>query len=286
MAASNTDLFRKSKSLFSTTLNGAITDSATTIALNSASGLPTDTAVTLTIDRSGTREVVTGVISGNNITNAVRGQGGTSAAAHNSGDNVEAIFEQEQLNDMVDGMIAEHSQAAGLHAGKRSFFVPSISMWPSTTNGCAALAKTELGTNDVDIQTLDFDQSSDEFAQFTVRMPNKWDAGTITFSPQWTAASGSGGVVFFLQGISYADSDAMDAAWGTAVSSSDTLLTANDLHEGPTSAAITIAGTPAAGETVQFRIYRDVSDAGDTLTADAKLMGVYIIYTATALNQA
>ena len=104
-----------------------------------------------------------------------------------------------------------------------------------------------------------------------------------TFSPQWTAASGSGGVVFFLQGISYANSDAMDASWGTAVSSTDTLLTANDLHEGPTSTAITLAGTPAAGETVQFRIYRDISDASDTLTADAKLLGIYLKYTATQL---
>jgi hypothetical protein len=110
MAAANTDKLRKGKSLFSTTLSADITDSDTTIALNSASGLPTDTAVTLTIDRTGTREVVTGVISGNNLTNSVRAQGGSTAAAHSSGDTVEMIFEQEQLNDIVDWGVEEHNQ--------------------------------------------------------------------------------------------------------------------------------------------------------------------------------
>ena len=224
---------------------------------------------------------MTGVISGNNLTNALRGQDSTTAAAHSSGDTVETVWDADSVNDIVDGLVAEHTQA-GLHSGTRSFYVPATAMWPSTTSGCAALAKTELGTNDVDIQSLDFDQSSDEYAQFTVRMPDNWDAGTVTFSTQWTAASGSGTVEWALQGISFADSDAMDASWGTKQSVNDTLLTANDLHETSTSSAITLAGTPAAGENAQFRIYRDVSE--DTLTADAKLLGVYIIYTASQLD--
>lgn len=281
MAAANTDRFRKSKSLFSTTLAADITDSDTTIACNSLSGLPEDTAVTLTLDRSGTREVVTGVVSSNNLTNCVRGQGGTGAAAHTSGDTVEAIFEQEQLNDMVDGFIAEHTQL-GKHAGTRSMYVPATAMWPSTTSGCAAIAKTELGTNDVDIQSLDFDKDSDEFAQFSVRMPANWDEGTVTFIPDWTAASGSGGVVFALQGVAFGNDDAMDAAWGTAQTSTDTLITANDMHKGPESNAITIAGTPAAGDTVHFRVYRDVSE--DDLGVDAKLLGIYIKYTVDQLS--
>lgn len=116
MAAANTDLLRKSKSIFATTLASDITDSDGTIACNSLAGLPTDTAVTLTIDKAGTREVVTGVVSSNNLTNCLRGQGGTSAAAHSSGDTVQAIFEQEQLNDMVDWGLVEHTQA-----GKHKF---------------------------------------------------------------------------------------------------------------------------------------------------------------------
>ena len=278
--ASATDKWRKSKSLFSTTLTSDITDSSTTIALNSASGLPTGTAVTLTIDRTGAVERVTGVISGNNLTNALRGEDGTSAAAHSAGDTVEAIWDADSWNDACDSFLSEHAQDGG-HDGTRAVYIPATAMWPGTTSGCASVAKTELGTNDVDIQSLDFDQTSDEYAQFALRMPGNWDAGTVTFLPHWTAAEGAGTVVWVLSGRAYANDDALDQAQGTGVSSTDTLITANDLHEGPVSAAITLAGTPAAGEYCHFKILRDVSE--DTLTADAKLLGIYLKYSVSQL---
>lgn len=123
MAAANTDKFRKTYGNFSTTLSGDIASDATTIGLSSASGLPTDTAVTLIIDRidsddevqdSSSWELVTGVISGNNLTNALRGEGGTSASAHTSGAVVEAVVDEESWNDMISGLLIGHTQA-GLH---------------------------------------------------------------------------------------------------------------------------------------------------------------------------
>lgn len=150
-------------------------------------------------------------------------------------------------------------------------------MIPTLTAGCAPLATSETTTNDVNYQSLDFDQTTQEHANFTVIMPDDWDAGTITFKAYWTADSGTGTVVFGLQGIAFADDDALDTAWGTAQTSTDTLLATGDMHISPVSAAITIAGTPVAGEPVLFRIYRDV--ATDTLTGDAKLIGVKIYFT-------
>lgn len=119
--AANTDKLRKKKSNFSTTLSSSITDSDTTIPLSSASGLPTDTAITLTIDRvdaNGTStptkvERVTGVISGNNLTNALRGQDGTSAAAHDSAAVVEDIWDADTWNDAIDAILASHDQDGG-----------------------------------------------------------------------------------------------------------------------------------------------------------------------------
>ena len=116
--ALNTDKLRKKKSLFSTTLSSSITDSDVTIPLSSASGLPTDTAITLTIDRVDANGVstpakverITGVISGNNLTVALRAQDDTSAAAHDSGAVVEDIWDADTWNDSVDGVLAEHNQ--------------------------------------------------------------------------------------------------------------------------------------------------------------------------------
>lgn len=117
MAAANTDKLRKTKSNFATTLDGSITDSDTTIALSSTTGLPTDTAVTLTIDRVdangtalSTTERVIGVISGNNLTNAVRANDGTTAQAHSSGAVVECIWDADSVNDIIDAFLVDHAQ--------------------------------------------------------------------------------------------------------------------------------------------------------------------------------
>ena len=162
------------------------------------------------------------------------------------------------------------------NAGELSITVDEI--FPSTTGGSAALAQVEYGTNDVDLKTLDFDQSTDEFAQFTLWMPDTWDGSTITFKAAWTAASGSGDVIWGLQGRAYADDDAIDQAWGTAQTVTDTLLATDDLHYSPVSSALTLAGTPAAGQLVQFRVYRDADAAGDTHSADAKLLAIKVYY--------
>lgn len=118
MAAANTDKFKKVQRKFSTTLSSTLAQSATTAALSSTSGLPTDTAVTVTIDRvdsNGTatpssEEVVTGVVSGSNIQNLVRGKEGTSDQAHSAGAVVEMLWTETVWNDAVDGMVAEHNQ--------------------------------------------------------------------------------------------------------------------------------------------------------------------------------
>jgi hypothetical protein len=41
---------------------------------------------------------------------------------------------------------------------------------------------------------------------------------------------------------------------------------------------VTIGGTPAANTPIQFTIYRDISDAADTLGVDARLLGVEILF--------
>lgn len=121
MAAANTDLLRKKKSNFSTTLSSGISDSDQTIPLSSASGLPTDTAITLTLDRVDSdnvstpskRERVTGVVSGSNLTNSLRGQDSTTAQAHSSGAIVEDIWDAETWNDAIDMLLVSHLQDGG-----------------------------------------------------------------------------------------------------------------------------------------------------------------------------
>lgn len=160
-------------------------------------------------------------------------------------------------------------------AGKQTIWVPAGAMVSRTTNG-AASGTTESTTNDVMNKTFDFDTTTPEGVQFTVAFPKGWNEGTVTFQPYWTAASGSGTFICNLAGVALSDDDAIDTAFGTLQSSTDTLLTALDIHVGPESAAITIAGTPAAGDIVYFQVTRDVAD---TLGVDAKLIGIKLYYT-------
>lgn len=116
--AANTDKWRKKKSRFSTTLSGSITDSDVVMTLNSVAGLPTDTGVTLIINRvdaNGTAtpsamEVVTGIVSGSTIASLVRAEDGTTARAHANGSIVEMVFEGDGWNDAVDSFLAHHNQ--------------------------------------------------------------------------------------------------------------------------------------------------------------------------------
>lgn len=166
-------------------------------------------------------------------------------------------------------------------AKRRMMPIMAAAMTPNTTNGPSA-GSVELTTNKNMLVTQDYDTTTAESAQFCVPMPESWNEGTITFKPLWTAASGSGGVAWGLQGVAISDDDTMDVAFGTQVVVTDTFITANDLHVGAESTAVTISGSPAAGDLVNFKVQRVVSNGSDTLAVDAKLIGIRIYYTENA----
>ena len=170
--------------------------------------------------------------------------------------------------------------------GKETIWVPANAMYPNSTNGCADIAQTELG-NGPELKTLDFDKDSDEFAQFAVAFPKSWNEGTVTYQAFFTANStNTGSVVWTLAGTALADDGSLNTAFGTAVATSAKSHsgTANDLNVTAESGAVTIAGSPSTDEYVFFEIKRDVSE--DSLTADAKLLGVKLFFTTDAGNDA
>src|SRR5574343_134708 len=58
---------------------------------------------------------------------------------------------------------------AGNRYGRTARWIPARDMSPSASGGCAALATIASAANQPDIQTLDFDATTQEFAQFSVR---------------------------------------------------------------------------------------------------------------------
>lgn len=161
--------------------------------------------------------------------------------------------------------------------GTHTQWIPAGSWGTVTTNG-AEFAELELGTNCIMLQTFNFDTTTSEKIQFWWEPPAEWNAGTITFNTKWTAGGGCACETFILSltGRSMTNSDAIDAAFcGTAATTTDALITVNDMHISPESTAVTIEGA-TKGEVVLLQLSRTISD---TLSVDAKLIGINITYT-------
>jgi hypothetical protein len=169
--------------------------------------------------------------------------------------------------------------------GLNTIWVPAAAMWPKTTAGAEA-TDYDSGANDVTIKTLSFDTTTQEYAQFVIAMPKSWNESTVTFIPYWTNLAGltTETVVWSLAGRALGDSDAIDGTFGTVQTSTDTWLAQNDVHIGPTSAAITIGNSPAENDLVVFEVSRVTGS--DNLTGDAQLIGIKILYSTNAATDA
>lgn len=189
-------------------------------------------------------------------------------------------------NNVEDAIVeaAAGGGGGGSTQGKQAIYISASAMAPSVTGGCAGISSIASAANQPDIVTLDFDPTTQEYAQFSVVMPKKWNEGTLTFKPYWSHASTTTnfGVVWNLQAVAVGNDEAIATAFGTAQTSTDTGGTTNDMYAGPESSAITVAGSPAAEEMVFFRISRVTGDSGDTMAVDARLHGLTVFVTTDA----
>ena len=173
-------------------------------------------------------------------------------------------------------------------AGKQTIWIPAAAITPTKSNGCAARTQVETQAGRPDMDVLDFDNGSDEHAQFSIAFPKSWNLGTVTFQVFWTStATDTDGCAWGLQGVSVPVDASIDRAYGTAVVVTDVNGgAAEDCMVTAESAAVTIAGGPDDGELMYFRIFRDVSDAADDMAEDARLIGLKLFYTTDAANDA
>jgi len=156
----------------------------------------------------------------------------------------------------------------------KAFVLGARSGEATTTNGAAAPSKT-TAAGGREYYTMSFADDADRIAQWETVLPADYGGGTITATFYWTVASGSGTVIWGIQACSSTDDETIDQTYGTAVETTDTIIAAADEHV-VTSSAVTIGGSPAAGHTVNFYIYRQNSD---TATVAALLRAVKCEYT-------
>ena len=171
-------------------------------------------------------------------------------------------------------------------AGKETMWIPASAMYGATTNGADA-QQVETTATRPDMNVLDFDPSTAEYAQFSVGFPKSWAAGTVTFQVYWTpSTTNTGNAIFGLQGVSCGDSDTIDVAYGTAAEVTDAGIgTVEDQQITSESGAVTIAAA-GDGEQTYFQLYRDAADGSDTFTGDARVLGIRLFFTTDLANDA
>jgi len=167
-----------------------------------------------------------------------------------NGSSVASQMRFDEAGD-IDVAIGQFKQGGKnvMVAGKHSVWIPANAMTPQETDG-AAPGTIELSTNEVMLNTLDFDPTTREHAQFGIRMPKGWDEGSLTIIPVWSHPSTSTnfGVVWVINGRAVSNNDALDQAWGGGVSSVDVGGTTDRLYQGAESSALTLEGSPAEGD--------------------------------------
>ena len=166
-------------------------------------------------------------------------------------------------------------------------WVPAAAMYGPTTNPADA-AQVETTATRPDLKVFDFDASTKQYTQFTVAMPKSWNEGTLTYQVYWSpSTTNTGNAIFGLQGVACADSDTIDVAYGTAINITDAGIgTVEDQQITSESSAMTVAGSPAAGEQTYFQLFRDAADGSDTFTGECRVLGLKLFYTTDAANDA
>jgi len=165
--------------------------------------------------------------------------------------------------------------------GKHTIWIPGGAMTPSGTAG-AAIGSRELADGQPTLPTMNYVHTSNTSAQFNFAFPKGADAAaSITYLVAWTASAGTVAqtVLWRLACLARANDEALGTAFGTAANSNDAFIAANDQHDSPESAALTVAGTLAAEKTVYCRLLRDTSD---TLNQTVEVIGAKVFYTTGA----
>ena len=162
------------------------------------------------------------------------------------------------------------------------FWLSGAGLAPASTNGCGYPEAIEMSTNKNIYRAAPFDKDSIEYGHWEHALPYDYDGGVVKATFYWfhTSASANYKASWSLQAVATGNDGALDAAYGTKQTVNDEGGTNNDIYISSQSSDITIAGSPSANNIVNWRVFREATDAtNDTLDSDAYLLGIMIDYT-------
>ncbi len=186
-----------------------------------------------------------------------------------------------------DGVEAYQINADQALIGTQSLFIPAAYMKPLTTSG-AATTQVEVTPGKPEVAGYLFPKASAKYVQFDYVFPKQYNGGTVTIRFRWaTSATDTDSVVWNCSAVAVSNDDTIVGTYGTAVAVIDAALgAAYDECRSDASSALTISGTPAAGDRIFFKVTRDIASGSDTVAEDAILTGIEISLTTDKGNDA
>jgi hypothetical protein len=158
--------------------------------------------------------------------------------------------------------------------------IPAGAFISDGTTPCGAPTPIELGTNKHNYKSCAFGYSAKSYGWAPVpSLPFGYTGGTIKAYIVWySEGTTSNGVRFGIQGNAIGDNESLDPVWGTAVEVTDN-ATGTAYRRLKTSVldAITLGGSPAGGETLSIRLYRDPDHGDDNLNEIVYVLGVTLL---------
>jgi len=163
--------------------------------------------------------------------------------------------------------------------GNRIIADPSIAILTAggaTLQSASSPVKTTIDGTNMDYITLDFDASSSETAIWNFEIPDDADTNyNVTAIVKFQVASGTAGVCFDGSFLGRTTGETVDSSFGTVIVGCDSSTGTNTV-ETATMSFGSGHHLLSAGDIVFFKLARDVADATDTNTNDARVIDVQL----------
>jgi len=182
------------------------------------------------------------------------------------------------LTTLETNLVTAIKAIAATQTGIQTLWVPASAMQPDGATYPVGNI-TQFAINKFTLNTLGFANGVVDVAYFSVAMPTSWNADTVTAKFYWYGTTGAGSTSFSLSGVDITNGYTLDNGFGTAQAASSAYVSGGNLVVSGATSAITIGGTPAAGDLVEFKVSRSASDSFSSI---AYLIGLQLTYTATS----
>ena len=155
--------------------------------------------------------------------------------------------------------------------GMVKFSLPASAWVPADTNGPGGPLKEEY-TNFA-AYYLAFDDTTDEHAYATLRVPAGWQSRQATVEVGWKTSATPGSARWQVDYISIGDDDPWDAASFT--SGGGVTSAAKAAGDDLVLATINFTPTTSAGDMLVLRLSRDADHGDDDLSGDAEFLHLF-----------